>query len=220
MSEPQRSAGTLQAHDRVEMIDRLTGSRVHALVESTSAEDCVLLHDRALPVPEAAHLRWFDGAQAWQATARLEQIDATRVRCRLIPPDAWQPASGRRSPRVRIGDSQLLVRIVSSSTIPSGRRVHAECLEASATGCRARWPGQTPRTGDTVDLTWDIAGQARGACELGWIAARVARVIPRSTGRHEVGFSFETTKSTQIARIRSWHQAWLQLDAQRVTGGA
>ena len=210
----------LKAYDRVEIIDRLAAWRVHALVESTSGADCVLRLERASLVPEAAPLRWFDGTQAWRTTAYLEPIDATRVRCRLMPAERWEPTSARGSPRVRIGESRLLVRIVSSSTIPSGRRVHAECLDASATGCRATWPGQTPRVGDSVDLTWDIAGQTRRARELGWIPGRVARVIPRSAGAYEVGFSFETTKSTQVARIRSWHQTWLQRDAQRVTGNA
>ena len=216
MSEPQRSPGILQTYDRVEIIDRIAACRVHALVESASEAECVLHLERASFLPESAPLRWFDGTQAWRTTAHLEHLDATRVRCRLMPAERWEPASARRSQRVRIGESRLLARIVSSSTIPRGRRVHADCLDVSATGCRASWPGQAPHVGDLLDLTWDIAGQSRGARELGWIPGRVARVIPGSAGAHEVGFDFETTKSTQVARIRSWHRAWLQRDAQRV----
>jgi hypothetical protein len=215
--------GGMKAHDRIEIIDQALASRVRALVESATGEISVLRLEQAARLPEAAPVRWFDGVTAWQATAHFEHIDATRVRCQLMPADTWEPASARRSQRVRVGESQLLVRIAWSSTIPGGRRAHTECLEASATGCRATWSGQTPRVGDTVDLSWDTGGQSRGASELGWIAARVTRVIPRPTGVNEVCFGFETTKSTQAARIHSWHHAWLQRDHQRqaaTTAGA
>jgi hypothetical protein len=209
MGEHPHSAGALRADDRVEIVDRLSASRVPARVESANGEVSVLRLERAASVPEAAPLRWFDGARAWQAIAHFEHIDATLVRCRLLPPHTWEPTPARRSERVHVGESQLLVRIVSSSVIPGGRRAHTECLEASATGCRVAWHGQTPRVGDTVDLTWDTGA---GAVDLGWIAGRVVRVIPRPAGATEVCFSFETAKSTQAARIRSWHRAWLQRD--------
>ena len=161
-----------------------------------------------------ASIRWFDGERAWQATAQLEHIDSTRVRCQLSLLDSWEPAPARRSQRVYVGEAQLIVRIVWSSTIPGGRRAHTECLEASATGCRTTWSGQTPRVGDSVNLAWATNGSSRGATELGWIAARVVRVIPAPHGTDEVCFTFETTTSSQAARIHRWHQAWLQRNHQ------
>jgi hypothetical protein len=215
MDQHPLPTGGMKAHDRVEIIDRISARRVRALVESAAGESSVLRLEQAAHVPEAAPVRWFDGVKAWQATAHFEHIDATRVRCQLTPANTWQPAFTRRSQRVRVGESQLLVRIAWSGTIPGGRRARTECLEASATGCRATWSGQMPRVGDTVDLSWDSGGQSRGANELGWIAARVVRVIPRTTGLNEVCFGFETTKSTQAARIHRWYRTWLQRDDQR-----
>jgi hypothetical protein len=216
MDQHPLPTGGMKAHDRVEILDQVSASRVRALVESATGAFSVLRLEQAARVPEAAPVRWFDGVKAWQATAHFEHIDATRVRCKLMPAEMWEPASFRRSQRVRVGESQLLVRIAWSSTIPAGRRAHAQCLEASATGCRATWPGQTPRIGDTVDLSWDNGGgQSRGGSELGWIAARVVRVIPRPTGLNEVCFGFATTKSTQAARIQRWYHTWLQREHQR-----
>jgi hypothetical protein len=215
MDQDPLPGGGMKAHDRVEIIDQVSASRVRALVESATGEISVLRLEQAAHVPEAAPVRWFDGAKAWQATAHFEHLDASRVRCQLMPANTWKPASARRSQRVGVGESQLLVRIAWSSTIPAGRRARTECLEASATGCRATWSGQTPRVGDTVDLSWDSGGQSRGASELGWIAARVTRVIARAKGVNEVCFAFETTKSTQAARIQRWYQTWLQHDDQR-----
>jgi hypothetical protein len=217
VGENPHAPGAPRAHDRVEIVDPPSARRVSALVESASDRTFTLRLEREMQIPEDAPLRWFDGATAWQAIARFEHIDATRVRGQIMPPNTWERTAARRSPRANLDESRLLVRIVSSSVLPGGRRAHAECLEASETGCRARWPGQTPRTGDSVDLTWDIGGSAHGAGELGWIAARVARVIPRPSGEYEVCFSFGTTRSTQAARIRAWHRAWLERDRRRTS---
>jgi hypothetical protein len=204
---------------RVEVIDRLSAARIHAVVERAGDREFVLQLEQATRVPEEAPLRWFDGDTAWHAIASLEQLDATHVSCRIEPPSTWEPTPTRRSLRANVHESRLLVRIASSSVLASGRRAHTVCLEASATGCRATWIGQPPRVGDTVDLSWEHGDGSRGAVELGWIAARVARIITRRSGTLEVCFSFETTRSTQAARIRAWHQAWLQRDHQRLDDG-
>lgn len=151
--------------------------------------------------------------------ASLEHLDASRVSCQIKPPYTWEPAPARRSPRADVDQSQLLVRIASSSVLTSGRRAQTVCLEVSATGCRAAWTGRTPRVGDTVDLSWEHGGESRGVVELGWIAARVARIITTRSGTQEVCFRFEAMRSTQAARIRAWHQAWLQRDHKRVDDG-
>jgi hypothetical protein len=46
-------------------------------------------------------------------------------------------------------------------------------------------------------------------------AARVPEVAP---GVNEVCFGFETTKSTQAARIQRWSPTWLQRDHQQQSG--
>jgi hypothetical protein len=212
MTEQSHAPAAPQADDRVEIIDQGSARRLGACVESASGSIWVLRIEQATRVPEEAPVRWYDGTTAWQAMAQLEQIDPTSVRCTIVPPHVWELAPVRRSERVHTGEAQLLVRIVSSGALPGGRRVHTECLDASATGCRAAWPGQTPRVGDAVELTWDTGGRSPGAMELGWVAGRVVRVIHRPAEASDVCIDFKTSTSTQAARLYRWHQAWLQRD--------
>jgi hypothetical protein len=215
VSEHHRPFKVPGARDRVEVIDPVSAQHVSSLVESASGETFVLRLAHAFPLPGEAPVRWFDGATAWQAVAKLEQIDHDRVRCQVVPPHAWAPMPARSSPRTPIGEPHLLVRIVSSSVLPGGRRAHTVCLDVSGTGCRATWAGRAPQVGDAVDLTWDVDGQSRASAELGWVAARVARIISRPSGAQEVCFRFQITRSTQAARVRAWHQSWLARPTQR-----
>jgi hypothetical protein len=206
LGHPPRTPGR---HEIVTILDQRTPTGTSAVIEHADESSYVLRLTHAVPLPAQAPVRWFDGKAAWQALADLDRIDTHRVRCQILPPHTWQPAPVRRSTRAPLDASRLLVRIVSSNALAGGRRVATLCLDISAVGCRATWPGQPPRVGDTVDLTWD-AGGARDQLELGWVAARVSRLISLPTGASEVCFSFEVTKATQAARIRTWHERWLQ----------
>jgi hypothetical protein len=221
MSEhPRALLATPSARDRVEIVDRLRAMRAGAIVESAEDGRLVLRLEQAVGIPEEALVRWFDGSTAWQATARFERADSSRVVCR-VPPNAWEPTPTRRSPRAPAAHAELLARIVSSDVLPGGRRVHTECLDVSATGCRATWPGRTPRVGDTVELMWDLGDARRGSrIELGWLAARVTRIIPMASGEQEICFTFEVTRATQAARVRAWHRAWLERSPSGDPGGS
>jgi hypothetical protein len=199
-------------YDRVEIVDQVAATRAAAMVEAVEEDLVVLRLDGALiGTLSELELHWFDGVRAWTSTGRVEQLEATRLRC-WVPPQSWEPVSERRSLRVPADQSQMLVRIVSSRYLGGGRRVHARCVDVSELGCRAAWSGSLPSVGDCVDLTWD-AGAGRSATELGWVAARVVRVVPLPSGHSEVAFSFSVTKATQAARIRAWHQDWLKRKA-------
>jgi hypothetical protein len=207
MSEHPQTLAAPGTDAVVEIVEAHSGARLTATCESMAGDHIVLVIHPATRVPRQASLRWDEGGTVRCATATLERIDELRVSCRIVPPQS--PAPTPRSQRAPIADSKLLVRIVSSGTVANGRRVHATCLDISETGCRSTWPGPTPRIGDAVDLTWD-AGGARSRIELGWIRARVTRLVPLASGGWEVCFSFEITKATQAARIHSWYQGWLQ----------
>jgi hypothetical protein len=209
VSEHLQTRGAPAIDDDVQIVDRRAGTLLGARVESAEDGCFVLRLEQANAVPDEAPVRWFDGTTAWEAVARLKDSGASRVSCQIVPPNSWQPTPKRRSTRVRADDVRLLARVVSSGALQGGRRVQTECLDISATGCRARWPGRNPLVGDTLDLTWDIGGGPRTA-EIGWVAARVARVIPLDSGHREVCFDFVVTKETQAARIREWHSAWLE----------
>ena len=215
MSDSRQPPAAPAAFDVVEIIDRISSSRLSATVESANDRRLVLRLGRAAEVPEEAPVRWFDGSAAWQAMARLAQIDATHVSCELVSPGGWKPSAVRGSLRTSVGETRLLVRIASSGVLARGRRVHAVCLDASERGCRATWPGNTPLVGDAVDLMWDVGGRSGGVVEVGWVAALVTRTIVRSPDAREVCFGFRTTSSTQAARIRAWHDFWLQRHHQR-----
>ena len=209
MSEHPQPLGAPGVRDRVEIVDRLGGARADAIVESADDGQLVLRLEHSIDIPEQVLVRWFDGSTAWQATARLERTDQSRVSCRIVPPQVWEPTSVRRSIRAPAADAGLLARVVSSSVLPGGRRVHTACLDVSATGCRASWPGRPPRVGDTFELTWDVGDPLVGI-ELGWVAARVARIVSLASGEQEIGFTFEVTRAIQAARVRAWHRAWLE----------
>jgi PilZ domain len=206
-AEPRPPTGPAE-FDSVQIVDRLSGFRVSATVESANDRSFVLQlkHDAAMP--EEAFLRWFDGASAWQGIALMERIDESRVRCELAPSDEWQAAPARSSSRVRVENSPLLVRI-----LPGNRRMHAVCVDISESGCRANWLGKTPSVGDAVHITWDT--EPSPAAPPCWIPARVVRIIPRPFGAHHICFSFEFADPKQAALVRERHQASLQDIRQR-----
>jgi hypothetical protein len=196
------------AFDVVEIVDRLSASHVSATVESAHNRTFVLRLAHEARIPAEAHLRWFDGAGAWQAISQLQRIDDSRVSCELPPESEWEAAPARRSVRAPVDNSPLMVRITDSKVLARGRRVHAVCVDISDSGCRANWVGVTPRVGDAVDVSWN--SEPSRAAWPGWVSARVARIIPRRFGAHHVSFSFEIADLEQAALVRDWHQAWLE----------
>jgi hypothetical protein len=214
MSETPRPPSGPAAFDVVEIIDRLSRSRVSAVVQSVDDRSFVLRPKQEARIPEEAHLRWFDGSGAWQAIAQLQRIDETLVSCELAPANEWEAAPARRSVRAPVENSPLLVKIVASKVLAPGRRVHTVCVDISASGCRANWVGGTPRVGDAVDVTWDADPSGRGL-RPGWVPARIARIIPRPFGAHHVCFSFDIGDPAHAALVREWHQAWLQNNRER-----
>ncbi|MDX6541200.1 MAG: hypothetical protein QOI71_2810 [Gaiellales bacterium] len=216
VSENPSTPAAPAAGDVVEIVDRVSGVRVTAVVESaTEANTYVLRYDRGSKVPDEAHLRWFDGDTAWQAIAKLHVLDDTSAECELAPCEDWEPAPVRRSLRAPVDNSPMLVKIVSSTVLAKGRRVHAVCLDISDSGCRASWPGRTPLVGDAVDVAWEV-GDWQANDEPGWVSARVARIVALPFGARQVGFTFEIANADQAARVRAWHQAWLHEHRQRL----
>jgi hypothetical protein len=203
------------AGDVVEIVHRISGARVTAVVESASGGPYVLRYDRGSTIPDEAHVRWFDGDTAWQAISALSVIDDTSAGCELAPASEWEPAPVRRSLRAPVDNSPMLVKITSSSVLAKGRRVHAVCLDISDSGCRASWPGRTPLVGDAVDVAWDV-GDWEADAEPGWVSARVARIVALPFGARQVGFTFEIADADQASRVREWHQAWLHQHRQRL----
>lgn len=169
----------------------------------------VLRVNQAAKVPETGVLRWFDGARAWQADVRLERVADTRVRCVVEQADEWEGASTRGSLRAPAHATQVVARVVTSTRLAGGRRMHAECINLSETGCLAAWTGPPPGVGDAIDLTWDSGGQ-RTAVEVGWVAARVVRTSRLRSGQTAVAFRFNVSNAAQAARIRAWHRDWLR----------
>jgi hypothetical protein len=204
------------AGDVVEIVDRISGVRTTAVVERASEDLTYLLRfDRPHRVPDEAHVRWFDGDTAYQAIAKLKSSDETSAMCELSSSEEWEPAQVRRSLRAPVDNSPMLVKMVSSSVLAKGRRIHAVCLDISDSGCRASWPGRTPLVGDAVDVAWDV-GDWQAEDEPGWVSARVARIVALPFGARQVGFTFEIADADQAARVRSWHQAWLHEHRQRM----
>jgi hypothetical protein len=111
----------------------------------------------------------------------------------------------------------MLVRVVESTTLAKGRRVHAVCLDISASGCRASWPGSPPQVGDAVEVAWDV-GDWHAQTQPSWVPARVARVIQLPFGSRQIGFKFEMADAAQAAHVRAWHQVWLDEHRRRLTG--
>ena len=214
MNEKPHPPNGPAAFDLVEIVDRLSGSHVSASVESANDCNFVLRLSHEARIPEEAHLRWFDGASAWQAIAQLQRIDEARVSCELAPAHEWEDAPARRSVRAPVENSPLLVRVESSKVLARGRRLHAVCVDVSDTGCRANWAGTTPRLGDAVVVAWEAEGPDGPA----WVPARVARIIRRPFGAHHVCFSFELRDPAHAALVREWHRMWLENNRQRARG--
>jgi hypothetical protein len=208
MSEMFRPPTGPAEFDSVEIVDRLSASRLGAMVETVDDGGFVLHLDHEAWVPEEGLLRWFDGACAWQAIAQMKRTDEYRVRCELAPSDEWQAAPARRSMRVRVDNAPLLV-----SLLPGSRRVHTVCVEISDSGCRASWLGETPFPGDAVDITWELQPSRSGS--PGRVPARVARIIPRPFGAHHVCFAFDVADPEHAALAREWHRAAVQDNWQR-----
>jgi hypothetical protein len=95
------------AGDVVEIVDRLSGHRVTAVVESASDGPYVLRFDRPHKLPDEAHVRWFDGDTAWQAISKLVALDETSASCELAPAREWEPAQVRRSLRAPVDNSPM-----------------------------------------------------------------------------------------------------------------
>jgi hypothetical protein len=204
------------AFDVVEIVDRLSASRVSAMVESANDSTFVLRLAEEARIPLEAHLRWFDGAGAWQAIAQLDRMDDTRVSCELAPSNEWEAAPARRSVRAAVENSPLLVKIVGSKVLARGKRVHTTCVDISDSGGRVNWPGGVPRVGDAVDVSWDPAAALAGTAE--WIPARISRVLRRPFGAHHVCFAFEARDARQAALVRELHRSWLQNSRDRGPG--
>ena len=215
MSEHTDTPAGPLARDVVEIVDRASSVRVSAIVESADDGHYVLRFDRASSVPQLAPVRWYHGDTAWQAVSRLERIDETSVNCRLAPSREWELSPGRQALRTPVDHAPLLVKIVSSSVLAKGRRVHAVCLDISDSGCRASWPGRTPLVGDAVEVAWDM-GERRAEAEPAWVPAGVARIIALPFGTRQVGLRFQIAHPMQLARVRAWHETWLQEQRQRL----
>lgn len=229
MDEIRHIPAAPTAGDVVEIVDGLSGASARAVVETVADAHYVLRFDGVAAVPAEARIRWYDGDTAWQAISRLERLDDTSASFELAPVRDWEPAPERRalraphwepapmrqSLRAPVDNSPVLVEIVSSSVLAKECRVHALCLDISGSGCRAKWPGLAPLVGDSVNVAWDV-GDWHADAEPGWVSARVARVSALPFGAREVAFTFEITDAAQSARVRAWHQAWLQEYRQRL----
>jgi hypothetical protein len=216
MNEKPQPPNGPAAFDVVEIVDRLSGARVSAGVESANDSTFVLRLAHEARIPAEAHVRWFDGAGAWQAIAQLSRLDNARVSCELAPSNEWEAAPVRRSVRAPVENSPLLVRVVGSKVLPRGKRVHATCVDISDSGGRANWPGGIPRVGDAIDVSWDTTAALTGSGE--WVPARISRIIRRPFGAHHVCFAFEAGDARQAALVREWHYSWLQNSRLRDRG--
>jgi hypothetical protein len=215
VSERSETPAAPLARDVVEIVDRVSSVRVSAVVESADEGHYVLRFDRAASVPDTAPVRWYDGDTAWQAVSRLERIDETSVNCRLAPARDWELSPGRQALRTPVDNAPLLVKIVSSSVLATGRRVHALCLDISDSGCRASWPGSAPLVGETVELAWDM-GRGRVEADTAWVPAEVVRIVALPFGTRQVGLRFQIAHPVQLAHVRAWHETWLEAQRQRL----
>ena len=204
------------AYDIVEIVDQREAPRLHAVVESVSEPHLLLRLERAVVIPARAPVRWFDGDTAWQAASHIEHIDATSVNCQLAPPPEWEPAPVRKSLRTAVNNSPILVKVVDDSRLARGRPWHAVCLDISASGCRATWPGPAPQIGDRVEIAWEVS-ESYADEEPQWVSARVARIVEMPFGTRQIGFAFELADPSQTARVREWHQGWLREHRRRLT---
>jgi hypothetical protein len=197
------------AYDIVEIVDERAAARLHAVVERVENPHLVLRLERAATIPRETPVRWFDGDTAWQAVSHIETIDSMSVICQLAPPPEWELAPVRQSLRVAVDSAPILVRSIDSNAVKTGRPVHAVCVDISATGCRATWPGTPPQVGGSVEIAWEFESVDQDG-ELIWVPARIARIVPLPFGTRQVAFRFEPTDSKQASHVRDWHQIWLQ----------
>ena len=203
------------AYDIVEIINRSETPRLHAVVEIVREPHLLLRLERAITIPSRAPVRWFDGDTAWQAASQIDHIDATSVNCQLAPQPEWEPAPVRQSLRASVSNSPILVKIVDQNRVSAGRPLHAVCLDISASGCRATWPGTPPAIGDSVEIAWDVPDSMTDE-EPHWICARVARIIELPFGKRQVGLKFDLAHPAQTSRVQDWHQTWLHEHRRRL----
>jgi hypothetical protein len=203
------------AFDVVEIVGRREATRLHAVVEVVSDPNLLLRLERAVVIPAEAPVRWFDGDTAWQAVSRIEHVDETIVNCQLAPAPEWEPAPVRKSLRAAVNNSPILVKVVGENEVANRRPWHAVCLDISASGCRATWPGQAPQIGDLVEIAWEVGEYADEDPQ--WIAARVARIVEMPFGTRQIGFAFQLADPSQTSRVREWHQTWLREHRRRLT---
>ena len=196
-------------HDLVEIVDRITGERTPAVVESMQNGRYVLRFESGAVIPGEVRVRWFDGGAAWQAASQLHHIDDVRWSFELALERDWEPAPMRHSLRAPADNSPLLVKIVKSGVLAQDLLVRTACLDFSDSGCRASWSGLTPRAGDDVQVAWDVDGRD-DETDPGWISAHVVRVIGSAFRARQIGLKFEIANEAQAARVRAWRQAWLQ----------
>jgi hypothetical protein len=194
-------------HDVVEVIDQITGYRVTAEVENACDSRCVLLFDVGAAVPLKARVHWDHGNLGWQAGAELESLDESRACFRMAPTSEWEPGPVRQSLRTPVDNFPILMRIVKSSVLPSGRCIHAVCLDFSDTGCRVSLPSPTPLVGDELELAWDV-GNWHDEAEPDWIVAHVVRIVSMPFGGRQAGIRFDPTDARQASRVQSWSHAW------------
>jgi hypothetical protein len=216
MSGQATTASAPAPHDIVEILDARVNRQVSAIVENIEHGRYLLRFDRLTSLPDEVMVRWYDGDAAWQAPSRINPLDGTSATCELAPKTEWQPAPPQTSTRVPVDMSPVLIRIVQSNDLRPGHRVHAICLETSPSGCRASWPGRTPRIDDTVEITFDPTHSDPHSAVI-WIPARISEVIPRSFGGTQIDLEFRSTNHTQAARVRAWHQTWQQEHRRRTT---
>ena len=200
MSDQSTTPSPPAAGDVVEIVDRISGSRITAVVEPRRPSSLSAALRSRPQGPDEAHVRWFDGDTAYQAISKLGPRRDQR-HCELAPSGEWEQAQVRRSLRAPVDNSPMLVKMVSSTVLAKGRRIHAVCLDISDSGCRASWPGRTPLVGDAVDVAWDV-GDWQAEDEPGWVSARVARIVALPFGARQVGFTFEIADADQAARVR------------------
>ena len=214
VSEDSISPSAPAQHDVVEVIDLRSGSSVTAEVEHARDGVWRLVFDLAARVPQAASVHWDDGDSGWRAPAQLDRLDNTTARFVIAPVADWEPAPVLRSRRTPVDSAPMLVRIIQSTVLPSGRQVHAVCLDISDSGCRASWPGPPPHVGDSVEIAWETDARHHGV-EPQWIRAQIARITPRPFGGRHVGLAFDATDPMHATRIRAWHRTWLDAHRQR-----
>jgi hypothetical protein len=201
------------AFDIVEIVGRGETTRLHAVVEVADEPHLRLRLERPVTVPHEVPVRWFDGDTAWQAASQIDHIDEVSVNCRLAPTPEWEPARVRQSLRAVVSNSPILIRAAEEPHARGSRPLHALCLDVSASGCRTTWPAPPPTIGDRIEIAWEVDGGYDS--EPQWITASIARVIEMPFGKRQVGLRFELAEQAHAARVREWHQKWLQESRRR-----